>query len=291
MTRAIKVHVQGVDEVRELERALGFEIPETSVTQTASEDLMSRLQAHSDRRRAKRERSAELRRPVFDRLLRDPEMQEALASIRADQKYRMEQDNAIPRGLDIPAGQKLMEFDASTNFAIKTAPYDGAFASGAGASVDNTNGGYGLNLQEFGGASSCTVTIGSWFFTPNDNPFQRFAAAIHYDKDWWDDASGYVAHNDFTTTLAVYDGGLVMAQASVAPNWSDGVSWWESHGDHEEGAWVAVETQFNAVAGHSYFCQVGFQASVDADSGVFGFADSTLHMGGYIQDLVIGSLF
>ncbi|MDH6137186.1 hypothetical protein P3T37_006618 [Kitasatospora sp. MAA4] len=289
MTTTMNIRAHGAEQVRALERALGFEQPSPEATRAAGAALIRALQDRAERRRAEFVRAAELRRPVLDQLLGAAGVREAMLPLREDQKKRAARKAAAARR---PRVDRTLDstFDAGTNFAIKTPPFDGGIAEGAGGSVDPGHGTFGLNVQAFGESKSCGVTIGSWFFTPNDNPFQRFAVTIHYDMDWSDHANGYVAHNDFSTVLTVYDGALPMVQAEVQPAWSNGVGWFDSSSGSESGAWTVAETFFKANAGHSYFCQVGLSASADSDSGTFGFADSTIHMNGYIQDMVLGGL-
>ncbi|WP_035795028.1 hypothetical protein [Kitasatospora mediocidica] len=170
MSTTMNTRAHGADQVRALERALGFEPPSPDVTRAAGADLIRGMQERVDRRRAEFVRAAELRRPVLDQLLGASGVREAMQPLQEDQKRR------------------------------------------------------------------------------------------------------------------------TARQVEVQPAWSSGVGWFDSDSGTETGTWTVAETSFKANAGHSYFCQVGFSASVDADSGTFGFADSTIHMNGYIQDMVLGGL-
>lgn len=132
-------------------------------------------------------------------------------------------------------------------------------------------------------------TVGA-VFVPQDNPALRLSTSIYFNRDWHQQAMGYVAHSRFATTLQIWDdtAQTALPAAPIAPGWNDGVGWFEAHGDHTEGEWIDADTHFPATGGHWYFIQAGFSASVDADSGIFGVADSTIHVSGWLSYLMLG---
>jgi hypothetical protein len=98
--------------------------------------------------------------------------------------------------------------------------------------------------------------IGFWFSSGTGNPAQRFTAVIEFEDDWWDKATGYVAHNDARTWLSVWgtaENGWVSTSANQTPTWSDGVGWTEAHQNNESGT-ASLVTHFNARPNSAYFC-------------------------------------
>ncbi|MFC9393040.1 hypothetical protein ACFTWS_07765 [Streptomyces sp. NPDC057027] len=287
-------HAHGVDEVKALEASLGFRVPDPGTTEAACRDLIRVLEARVRRQEEEAHRAAELSRPFSDALLGTPVLEKAMEQMRADQKSRMTEEVTPSHLHQTPVSSLDAQFRASVNFAVKVPPYDGDFATGAGARVDKNLGTFSLDVQVFGGSDSCYLSFGSWFYTPQDNPFQRFAAPIEFNKHWRQHAMGYVAHSNFSTVVSVHDGTTntdAMPPIRVQPSWSDGVGWAEEHGEDVDGDFTIAEVFFPATAGHVYFCQLAFSASVDSDSGLFGFADSTIHLNGRVPRLVLGSLF
>ncbi|MGQ4385156.1 hypothetical protein [Streptomyces sp. SAS_270] len=294
MSTLTESHAHGVDEVKALEASLGFKVPEPHITEAACGNLIRTLEARAERQQEELRRAAELSRPVLDVFLGTPGLDEAAERMRADQKKRMTEKVAPSPLSRSGAGAVEAEFRASTNFTVKVPPYDGDFATGPGAAVDKNQGTFSLAVQAFGGSDSCYLSLGSWFYTAQNNPYQRFAAPIEFNKYWKQNAMGYVAHSRFSTVVGIHDGTTntdAIPPVQVQPTWNDGVSWFESHGENVEGDWALAEVFFPATAGHVYFCQLAFSASVDADSGAFGFADSTIRLNGKIPRLVLGSLF
>ena len=83
-----------------------------------------------------------------------------------------------------------------------------------------------------------------------------------------------------------------MNQAEVSPQWSDGVGWFESHGNDPQGddARISVQTFFPAPANSWYLAWVWSNATIYADSGFWGFAASSVHFDASVPLLVFGSL-
>lgn len=294
MTALMETHAHGVDEVKALEDSLGFRVPAPAVTEAACKDLIRVLEARVERQVEEARRDADLSRPALEVLLGTPGVEQARERMLADQKSRMTA-NVTPSPLS-PAriSPADAQFRASANFTVKVPPYDGDFATGAGAAVDKSQGTFSLAVQAFGGSDSCYLSFGSWFYTAQNNPAQRFAAGIEFNKHWRQHAMGYVAHSRFSTVVSIRDGTTntdAIPPVQIQPTWNDGVGWTESHGEDVEGDFSLAEVFFPATAGHVYFCQLGFSASVDADSGIFGFADSTIHLNGQVPRLILGSLF
>jgi hypothetical protein len=188
-------------------------------------------------------------------------------------------------------------FIVGSSFLLKAPPYDGAWqwqsASNTKAQSDASTGTCDLAVQSFGnGNVEVAAGFFAWFFAPEDNPMQRFAALLQYTDDWWDDASGYVAHNDLRTRLWVW--GMTenrwVVQSEESPSWSDGVGWFESHGNGGDAGTISNETFFPATANNWYQAWVWSDASVYADSGVFGSADSSIQFDSVVPFMVFGSL-
>jgi hypothetical protein len=198
---------------------------------------------------------------------------------------------------------KLEKFEASITVgsiqAIKVPPYDADWAppapkSGA-ASANKGNGSYHLAAQSLGdGSIAVSAGVAVWFFSPGENLQQRCAALLDYSDDWWDMASGYVAHNDLRTRIWIWGAGEQrwVNQADVSPQWSDGVGWWEAHGNDPQGddARISVQTFFPARASSWYLAWVWSNATIYADSGFWGFAASSVHFDASVPLLVFGSL-
>ena len=169
---------------------------------------------------------------------------------------------------------------------VKAPPYDFSWTLPGGQgdeSADQNGGTYSLDAQTLGQHEmEVAAGVGFWFFSQAGNPAQRFAALCDYYDDWWDDAMGYTAHNDGRTYLWVFGASenAWVAQSTVTPSWSDGAAWFDHHGNDPAGdsGRAANETYFNAAPNSWYQCWIWSSASVDADSGLFGFADSTIHI-------------
>jgi hypothetical protein len=162
-----------------------------------------------------------------------------------------------------------------------------------------------ISAQSNAGAGTCDLAAQSfgdhnregaagffaWFFATEDNPMQRFAALVQYSFDWWDDASGYVAHNDLRTRLWVWGHteNRWVGQSEGSPAWSDGVGWFESHGNSDSGN-VSNEMFFPAIANQWYQAWVWSDASAYADGGFWGIADSSVHFDSVVPFIVFGSL-
>ncbi|MFA3842705.1 hypothetical protein [Streptomyces aureus] len=293
MTTLLNKHAQGIDEVRALEAALASTRPAPGTSEAVSTEFLERLQADAGRRRKQFKHDADLWRPVADQLLYVPGLQEAASPMKDDQRRRIEtrRVSSPPAYTALPT--TVWRFGPDHDFVSKAPPYDGGFTSGSGAAVNAAQGTFSLDVQAFGSSDSCSLSLGSWFFTPEDDPALRLSTSIQFSRDWHQQAMGYVAHSRFSTKLLIWDdtAKIALPDAPVAPGWDNGVSWFEKHGDHTENESINSDTHFPATAGHWYFCQVGFSASVDADSGIFGVADSTIHVTGFVSSLMTGSWF
>ncbi|MGW2645020.1 hypothetical protein ACWC2T_08855 [Streptomyces sp. NPDC001393] len=197
---------------------------------------------------------------------------------------------------ELKAEPVVPRITVESNATVKSGSYDSVNHIG-GASAAADDGTFSLNVQSIGQESDhAWISIGSWFTATEDNPQQRFAADVAFNIDWWDSAEGYVAHNDFTTSLNVWKIDfsapppfiVTVLNTQVQPTWSDGVGWLESHGQEQFGVTVSPEGFFSAEAGVSYMCSVDADALVDSDGGIFGFGASTIHVGGCVKDLVFG---
>ncbi|WP_369265176.1 hypothetical protein [Streptomyces sp. R35] len=284
-------HAQGTDEVRSLEASLASSRPEPRTADDVGKGFVERLQADAVRRQKQFEHDAGLARPVVDRLLDVPDLREAAKPLGADQKRRLETKTGTSSSPPAyAAAPQDWRMNADVDFVLKSPPYDGGFTSGSGAAVSAEHATFSLDVQAIGSSDACSLSMGSWFFVPQDNPALRLSTSIYFNRDWHQQAMGYVAHSRFATTLQIWDdtAKTALPAAPIAPGWNDGVGWFEAHGDHTEGEWIDADTHFPATGGHWYFIQAGFSASVDADSGIFGTADSTIHVSGWLSYLMLG---
>jgi hypothetical protein len=189
--------------------------------------------------------------------------------------------------------------DAAGGAVFVGPPYDFGWSisnSDGTAIVDPGNGTYSLAIQGFGdGNQSIAAGFGIQFFSGEGNPSQRCAAFWDYYDDWWDGASGYVAHNDGRTYLWVFgeSENTWVAQSNQTPSWSDGVGWFEGHGNDSSGGEdgrVSAETYFNARPNSWYQCWVWSSTSIYTNGGFFGFSASSIHLNMTVPFFVLGSV-
>jgi hypothetical protein len=190
------------------------------------------------------------------------------------------------------AGTRDARVTLPSGLVIQTPPFDFAWTSGSGQgseAADAGNASYSLAVQSFGeGSRNVAAGVGYWFFsgtggTPlpfTDQRMWLFNAVCDYADDWWDGAEGYVAHNSGTTRLWVFGAAEQdwVARSDQTPSWSDGVGWFESHRNGGEDGSINNAMMFLARPNSWYQCWVWSAASVYADGGVFGIADSSIHM-------------
>ena len=156
-------------------------------------------------------------------------------------------------------------------------PYDFTWG-GASAS---TGGDITLSVQSLGnGERSVGGGIGFWFSDAAGNPGARFSTSVNFSYDWSEGAAAYAAHNHGRTWLTVWgmsENGWVATGSDQTPSWADSVGWYDSHHDSRGGS-TSQEVFFNAKPNSLYACWVNASATVYADGGFLGFADSTIHM-------------
>jgi len=288
----------GRAQVRKYERALGGEPPRTTLRKTQSE--MSRyLAARSRASNAARKEIASLSARRRDLLFRqmaeaEPDLQTSNAKLKRMFEQRAKRKIAKP-----PLRKIEPRVIAGSNFAFHAPPYDGAWTYHPGsnaADADPSDGTYDLACQSFGdGNQEAAAGVASWFFCTDADPQQRFAALIDYSDDWWDSAMGYVAHNDLRTRLWVFgqtENDWVW-KSDVQPGWSDGVSWFDNHGNDPNGdqGRLSVETLFPAQANSWYLAWVWSDGQAYGDGGFFGFGASSIHFSASVPLMVFGSLF
>jgi hypothetical protein len=76
-------------------------------------------------------------------------------------------------------------------------------------------------------------------------------------------------------------------------SWSDGVGWFESHGNDPAGdsGGISNETFFPAQANQWYEAWIWSDASIYADGGFWGIAASSIQFSAAVPFVVFGSLF
>lgn len=189
--------------------------------------------------------------------------------------------------------------DAVGGAIFQGPPYDLAWSSTSGkdgsATIGQNAGTYNLAIQGFGdGNQYVSAGLGFQFFSGDGNLSQRCAAFWDYYDDWFDNAMGYVAHNDCRTYLWVWGEAVNawVAQSNQSPSWSDGASWLDSHGNDPVGDDGNSQGQvfFNTQPSSWYQCWMWSSASIYTDSGFFGFSDSSIHLNITIPFFVLGSV-
>jgi hypothetical protein len=257
----------------------------------AVEQSKSQLQAYyaerSAQRRARYAEDARIQDKFRDLLLGQLRSNEVKLKQIAVEQSRLIERRAKLVGRPLLAKGKLPipRSPADAASVTRGPPYDGTYTlpGGQGSeSADQNTGVYDLRVQSIGnGDQTVGAGIGFWFSSDAaGNPAQRFTAVVNFSFDWWDSAAGYVAHNTAHTWLTVWgmsENGWVAWSGDQTPSWSDGVGWYENHGDDQSGTSVCV-TIFNARPNSLYFCWVQSSADAYADSGVFGNAASSIHI-------------
>jgi hypothetical protein len=255
----------------------------------ALEQSKSQLQAYYEKRSALRcaryaedARTQDKFRDLLLGQLRSNEVE--LKQLAADQSKLIERRaKLIARPLLTKGKRPTPRSPADTASVTRGPPYDGTYAFGPGvANADQNTGAYDLQIQSIGnGDQAVGAGIGFWFSSDAaGNQAQRFTAVVDFSFDWWDSAAAYVAHNNAHTWLTVWgmsENGWVAWSGDQTPSWSDGVGWYENHGNNQSGTSVCV-TVFNALPNSLYFCWVQSSADAYADSGAFGNAASSIHM-------------
>jgi hypothetical protein len=229
-----------------------------------------------------------MRRLVFGHIDRDdPKLAKSLAATRAAYARRSKRRTKAPRLERVEPSITLGSIQL-----LKGAPYDSSWTFGAEASANKADGSFHLAAQSIGdGFSEVAAGIAVWFFSPGENMGQRFAAPLNYSYDWWDMASGYVAHNDLRTRIWIWGDSEQrwVSQTEVSPQWSDGVGWFESHGN-SDGGLMTIETFFPARANSWYLAWVWSDASIYADGGFWGIAASSVRFDTSVPFVVFGGL-
>jgi hypothetical protein len=285
----------GTKQVRELERAMAGAPPKgrAKAPMAALDRYMDELFKRQRARLAESSRLAERWRQAVLPGAREDEAK--LKQLKAEAKAQFDKRSKQKR--DKPKPLKFEpRFIVGSTFLLKAPPYDGAWQwandSHVGAQSNAAAGTCDLGAQSFGDHNrEGAAGFFAWFLAPEDNPMQRFAALVQYSYDWWDDASGYVAHNDLRTRLWVWGQteNRWVGQSEGSPAWSDGVGWFESHGNTDSGT-VSNEMFFPAAANQWYQGWVWSDASAYADGGFWGIADSSVHFDSVVPFVVFGSL-
>lgn len=288
----------GAEKVQALEYALAGRPP----ARAGKEPLAQLQQFVAERFKsltAAREENARLTAGIRDRMFGhiakdDPAMKRGLADTRKAYERRLKGKIRLPDLTKIEP-----RFVTGSAFWLKAPPYDNAWRWTAGTSTagaDKTAGSYTMATQSIGdGSCEAAAGVAVWFHCTTTDPMQRVAALLDYADDWWDSASGYVAHNDLRTRIWVWGHTEQkwVGRSDLSPSWSDGVGWFESHGNDPSGdsGRTSIETFFPADANNWYQAWIWSDASVYADGGMFGIAASSIQFSAQIPFVVFGSLF
>jgi hypothetical protein len=289
--------VYGAEKVKALQDALGGSLP----AQARKQPRLHLEKLVAERFKAlktEREEAARLAAPLRDRLFShipkdDPGVQRSIEQTRKDYERRLKRKVRHPETLRVEP-----RFVTGSGFWLKTHPYDDGFSfttANATAGADKAAGSYSMTVQSVGaGSREAAAGVAVWFFCTASDPMQRVAAVLDYSDDWWDSAYGYVAHNDLRTRIWVWGDTEKnwVGQSDLQPSWSDGVGWFESHGNHPAGdsGRISIETFFPAQANSWYEAWIWSDASVYADGGFWGFAGSSIQLSTAVLLVVFGSL-
>jgi hypothetical protein len=288
----------GAEKVKALQLALGGSLPAQ-----AGKQPRLRLDKFVAERfkvlKAEREEAARLTAPIRDRLFShipkdDPGVKRSIQETRKFFERRLKRK--IPQ---LETMRIEPRFITGSSFWLKVPPYDDAWTfnpAGTVAGADKVAGNYNMAVQSVGdGSREAAAGIAIWFFCLASDPMQRVAALLDYSDDWWDMASGYVAHNDLRTRIWVWGHTEQnwLAQSDLRPSWSDGVGWFEEHGNDPAGdsGRISIETFFPAEANNWYEAWIWTDASVYADGGFWGAAASSIQFSTAVPMVVFGSLF
>jgi hypothetical protein len=287
---------RGRQQVQKYERALGGEPRHSTVKKTRSE--MSRWLA--DRSKKKSDPRDQIESIL---IRRQKQILKDFASEKENTKLKRLCEQRAKRKIVRPKPRKIEPCVVTgSNFAFHAPPYDADWTynpANQGSDANASNGSYDLAVQSIGdGNEEVAAGVMSWFFCADPAPMngQRFAALLDYSDDWWDSAGGFVAHNDMRTRLWVWGQteNAWVCQADLQPSWSDGVGWFESHGNDPAGdaGTISVETFFPAMANSWYQAWVwGDAQAYGQDGGIFGFGASSIHFSASVPLMVFGSLF
>jgi hypothetical protein len=291
------VLARGSDKVKGLERVLGGTPPMASLKRSRAE-LQRHVAEHFKTQRRARDEMARLAEPfrelAFSHIPKnDPKLKRSIQAVRTAYARRSR------RRLKPPKREKFEpRVTVGSNSWFKAPPYDTEWRYAPSLSLANVNaaaGTYDLAVQSIGeGSGEGAAGMGIWFFAPADDSWQRFAALLDYSDDWWDTAMGYVAHNNLRTRLWVWGDSEQdwVHKEDVSPQWSDGVGWFESHGNDPQGdsGRISLQVFFPVKANQWYIGWVWSDAWVYANSGLWGFADSTIKFAASVPFVVFGSL-
>jgi hypothetical protein len=290
---------RGHEQVRALEHAIGGP-PPTQALERSHEELVRLIEEESRARQSRWTKAADssksLRELTLARIAGEgSELVDALA----ENARQAEQRRLIaPVPPQAPAIEPQLAVGSIQ--LVKSPPYDqnvfatnGATGAEVSAAADASTGRYHVHAASIGqGTVTASAAVGVFFHAPVTNPSQRVAANLLASYAWQDAALFHVAHNDATTRLCVWGVGeerwLVLQP--VEPGWSNGVSWLQERSGHEEGANVAIEAFFPAIAGNTYVAWVVTNGSVYADGSSFGRAFSEMDMQVFARFVVFGSL-
>jgi hypothetical protein len=289
------VLVRGAKKVRALQQAIGGTPPKAGAN--SSRALLDRYMAQQFKQQSTKLQemsglSERWRKLLFREVAKDEaRLKQLKRETQAQLEKRKNRKIEKPKRLAIEP-----RFITGSSFLFLAPPYDGAWQwksdPDSQAQSNASTGTCDLDVGSIGdGSRAVSAAFFAWFFAPDDNPMQRFAAYMQYNDDWWDSASGYVAHNDLRTRLWFW--GMTenrwVVQQEADPNWSDGVGWFENHGNDPNGDAGALSNDafFPASRNNWYQAWVWSNASVYADSGFFGTAGSSLKFNSVVPFMVI----
>jgi hypothetical protein len=285
---------RGAEQVKAVERALGGTPARASLTkaQAALHRYVAERAKERQSLQADMKKLADPQRELFFSHIPkdDPKLRRCIRDAKTSYERRAKRTLKAP----MTVKPSEPEFHVGSGYWVKFPPYDDAqsdHSSSAAAEADKLAGTYSGAAQSFGdGDKWAWGGVAIWFLATEDNQSQRFAAELDWSDDWWDSASGYVAHNDMRTRLWVWgdtEQGWVQ-KTNVKPEWSDGVGWFDHHGEPDEGRW-SVETTFPVSAQRWYLGFVWSEASIYADGGFWGFAASSSKFSAAVRLVVFGS--
>lgn len=286
----------GAERVRALEAALGGQPPEDN---GSGAELDRHIRKRFDQRRTRHaEAMARLERQkalIQELRERYPDLSSLLERLTRTSTPR-------PRWTSVDRPRRLPQLErvepkiaVGSGITVKAPPYDdqGQSVQGdADASPDALQGSYFLKTFAQCNSAAAWAGIAVNFFAIADNPFQRFAALIDYDYDWFEGADPFVgAHNNGSTNIWVWgftEQRWVLQQPNLFPGWSADVNN-SDNGDDQSGR-ESLQVDFPAFGGNWY--KVWVWSSLESDGSCFLWNEGTSvnNLNVQIPFVVFGSL-
>jgi hypothetical protein len=231
----------GAEKVRALELTLGGKPPKQSRQHAASE-LHRYVQEEFERRKLMRTKMNALltrQRELLSKItIVDKSTEAYFEELRRKRKKRPQPSKPRKRAPHPKIEPRMV---AGSGFWLKVPPYDNQLWAAEGeaeAAPDALNGTYVLNMAH---SSSAYAALEIDFYAIEDNPFQRFAAVVDYDYNWYDESNLWAPATNYAETRIWVWGNTenrwVWQQGGFSPNWNDSINnFQQSNGSGGDGS-------------------------------------------------------